>query len=613
VDLDYEALLQIFLTETEEGLARLEQGLVTLESHPGDREALDEVFRVIHTLKGDAGMLGFSAVSEVAHALEGLLDRARAGELTIDGGIITLLLHAVDVLRGLLASSEEGHEEAGPDQPVLLELLAAAARRGDEAARKGATAEPRSASGGSGDDSRGDDAGVPPASAGLLADQQARSLRVPVDKLDKLLDLTGELGVARGQLALALSTALAGVAHEHATTRSLRRGSLKTHPARRISAPRSGGAPGPDSRGYRALLEMHRETDRLHRELQELVMNLRMVPVGPAFRRHVRTVRDLARASGKQAQLTLTGADVEADTSMVEGLRDPLTHMIRNALDHGIERPEVRLRQGKDPVGEVRISAGYRDGGIRIEVADDGAGLDRNRIFERARSLGLAVDSSSPGPRWDSMIFQAGLSTVDDVTELSGRGVGMDVVRRNVEALRGSITVTSEPGRGTTFAIQLPLTLAVIDGFRVGLGDETYVLPLDAIVESLELPRSRRASAAAGAAPARASARGSGVLDLRGQTVPYLRLRELLAVPSAPPERENVVVVRHDSGPVGLVVDAIHGQSQTIIKPLGPLVRTQPGITGSTLLEDGRVALILDVAALLNRNVCSLPTEAVAS
>ncbi len=549
MDIDYEALLQLFLTESEEGLVALEEGIITLERRPQDGEILAEIFRLVHTLKGDAGMLGVTPLAEVAHQLEDLLERVRDGHRSVDGGLITLLLHSVDVLRDLLARAEEGSEDVGPDHPALLSLLRAAAQRSDETLATASPTTPRPGT----------------QEAAGLSEQQTKSLRVPIDKLDALLDLASEIVIARGQLTQGF---------------------------------------GDLTLGRRQLLEFHRQSDRLYRNLQESVMNLRLVPIGPSFRRHVRTVRDLARGNGKQAQLNIEGADVEVDTAMIEQLRDPLMHMIRNALDHGIETPEVRREKGKNPVGQITLRAAYHDRGILIELTDDGAGLRREKIRSRAQALGLVPsDEPSSGEtssRLDNLIFDPGFTTAHDITRLSGRGVGMDVVRRNVEALRGTVTVRSQKDQGTTFTVQLPLTLAMIDGFRVSLGDETYILPLDSIVESMALPASDSAGV---------HHRTSGVLDLHGETVPYLRLRRILNIDAAPPVRENVVVVRHKSGPVGLVVDAIHGQSQTIIKPLERILGNIGDIAGSTVLGDGHVALILDVPGLLARHVPPAPRE----
>jgi two-component system, chemotaxis family, sensor kinase CheA len=278
----------------------------------------------------------------------------------------------------------------------------------------------------------------------------------------------------------------------------------------------------------------------------------------------------------------------------VEGIRGPITHMIRNALDHGIERPEVRTGRGKDPRGRVTLRARHDSGTVVIEVADDGSGLDRDGIAHRATELGLISGSRTLG---DSdllqLVFTPGFSTSDSVTELSGRGIGMDVVRRNVEALRGTVEVRTEIGVGTTFTIRVPLTVAIIQGFLVGVGDETHVIPLEAVLECVDL--SRDADGPGGAA---------GVINLRGEGVPYLRLRDALGLPApATQARESLVVISHRGRRAGLAVDALLGESQVVVKPFCSLLQGLPGVGGSTVLGTGRVALILDVPALIKTAV----------
>ncbi len=375
-----------------------------------------------------------------------------------------------------------------------------------------------------------------------------------VARLDKMLDLSGEIGIARGRLTELLE-------RREAPTRE-------------------------------DLLAAHREADRLYLDLQELIMKSRMVPIGPVFYQHVRTVRDLAQAQGKQARLVVEGGEVEVDTSVVERVRDPILHMVRNALDHGVEPPEARRAAGKDPVATLTLRAFHDAGSMVLEVCDDGAGLDRARIARKAAALGLLGDPErATDEELTQAIFAPGLSTSEAVTEVSGRGVGMDVVRRGVEALRGSATVSSAPGRGTTVTLRVPLTLAIIQGFRVGVGDQSYILPLDAVVECLELP-------AAGA-----EAEATGVVALRGKPLPFLRLRSLFGLPGACPRRENVVVMRHGTATAGLAVDALEGESSTVIKPLGAMFKDVPGVSGSSILGDGRVALILDVGGLLRETL----------
>jgi two-component system chemotaxis sensor kinase CheA len=341
-------------------------------------------------------------------------------------------------------------------------------------------------------------------------------------------------------------------------------------------------------------LESYRESERLYLELQDLIMRARMVPIGPLFHQHVRTVRDVATSRGKQVRLVVEGEDVEVDTAVVEGLRDPLTHMVRNALDHGIEAPAARKARGKDPTGTVVLRACREAGTMVIQVSDDGAGLDRRRIAEKAAALGLAADPSHLGEEdLARVIFEPGFSTAERVTELSGRGVGMDVVRLNVEALRGSVSVESDEGKGTTVTIRVPLTLAIVQGFGVGVAGQVYILPLDDVVECRELSAE---DAARATGPV-------GVLDVRGSPLPYLRLRDFFGLGEAGPRRENVVVVQHGARTAGIAVDDLYGESSTVIKPLGPALRGAPGIAGSSILGNGTVALILDVAGVLRETL----------
>ena len=552
MDIDLQPVLQMFQAESEEGLCTAEQALVALESRPQDEECLGAVFRVTHTLKGNASSLGFQALTEFAHVLEDILDRLRKRELTATAPLITLLLQAIDALRQMVPDAAWGTEVMRPEHRTLLKRLVQT-----RSAMHGEVAGPGET--GPDEEAEGDEAvaGERRQGPGRRSGDRPNggTVRVDIEKLDRMMNLTGEIAVARGRLKQLLAD-MPGQVGE-------------------------------------AILEVHGEADRLSLDLQELVMKVRMVPLGPLFRQYVRTVRDVAAAHGRQARLIIEGEDVEVDTTVVQHIHDPLTHMIRNALDHGIEAPEVRMRRGKDPCGSVTLRAYREAGSIVIQLADDGAGLDRERILARARTLGRVTDSEGlTDHELHRLVLEPGFSTAPQITDLSGRGVGLDVVRRNVERLRGSVGIESREGEGTTITLRLPLTLAIIAGFVVGVEDETYVIPLDTVVECLELPR--------GQCP---HPDGRGVLGVRGKALPYFRLREVFGLPSSPKGREHVVVVRHDGGHVGLAVDALCGESQTVIKPLGPLFQGLPGIAGSAVLGSGRVALILDVEALVRQAV----------
>jgi two-component system chemotaxis sensor kinase CheA len=377
-------------------------------------------------------------------------------------------------------------------------------------------------------------------------------IRVRADKLDELIDLVGELVIA---------SAGAGVIAQRAADSNM--------------------------------IEAASTLARLVEAVRDGALKLRMVPIGETFNRFDRLVHDLARELGKDVELVLTGTETELDKSMVERISDPLVHLVRNALDHGIEAPEVRRQRGKSPRGQVRLNAYHESGSIVIEVADDGRGLDRKKILARAVERRLAT----PGQNLSDQeilrfIVEPGFSTAERVTNVSGRGIGLDVVRRNVESLRGSISVDSEEGEGSTISIRLPLTLAIIDGFLVGVGRASYMVPLEMVVECMEL-----------SAEDAARVRESGYVNLRGQVLPLLRLRDAFEVPGEPGKRENVVVVNYAGQQAGFVVDSLLGEFQAVIKPLGKLFEQLAGISGSTILGSGEVALILDVATLVQRAI----------
>ncbi|HEX2574166.1 MAG TPA: chemotaxis protein CheW, partial [Polyangia bacterium] len=314
-----------------------------------------------------------------------------------------------------------------------------------------------------------------------------------------------------------------------------------------------------------------------------------------------RTVRDTAHALGKAARLVVEGGEVEMDTAVIERLHEPLTHLIRNAVDHGLEAPEVRRAAGKPPHGRITLAARREGGTVALAVSDDGAGLPCERILARAAERGLTIPSQDEAAEAARLIFEPGLSTAPAVTELSGRGIGMDVIRRGIEALRGSVAIETEEGQGTTFTLRIPLTLATIEGFVVGAGGETYVIPMEAIVELLELPAEDRDHPGAGG-PARGRP-DHGILHLRGDPLPYVRLRSFFGARGGASARESVVVVDGGGHRVGLVVDELLGAQPVVIKPLPPAlkrwIRPSQALSVSTILGDGRAVLVLDVPGLL--------------
>jgi two-component system, chemotaxis family, sensor kinase CheA len=507
MELDFDGLMRTFLGECEESLHAMEQALLALESRPEDEEPVQTLFRMAHSLKGNSMSLGFADLAEFTHALEEVLDRLRSRQMPVTSDVVSDLLSSVDALREMIPAA------------------VAAAR--DRAAVT--------------------DAPLAPAPAGDA--WQTRTLRVDVETLDRLLDLTGEMAVARGRLREILE--------------------------------RSGDAEA---------LEAHREADRLHADLQELAMRVRLLPVGPSFARQARTLREAASALGKTVRLEVSGEEIEVDTKALEQMADSLTHLVRNAVAHGVEAPAVRAARGKDACGTVSLRASRETGSILVEVADDGAGLDRARIVETARERGLVEGdaSSLTDSEVHHLIFEPGFSTAREVSDVSGRGVGLDVVRRSVEALRGSLTVRSREGEGTTFTIRLPLMLTIIQGFGLEVAGETLVVPLESVVECLDLPE-----------PGRRGENATGLIDLRGEPLPFVRLRRHLGFVEGRPSREQVAVVQHRERRVGLVADSLLGESQAVVKPMGRLFKHVGAVAGSTILGNGRVGLLLDVASVV--------------
>jgi two-component system chemotaxis sensor kinase CheA len=379
------------------------------------------------------------------------------------------------------------------------------------------------------------------------ADDQ-RFIRVQADRLDDVINLLGELVIAGAGATL--------------LARQSREG---------------------------ALIEANQQITRLVEEIRNGTLQLRMVPIGETFARFRRVVRDTAAELGKDVSLEIVGGDTELDKSVVERIADPLMHLVRNALDHGLETPAERAAAGKPAQGTLTLSACHESGSILIRISDNGRGIQRDKVLQRAWDRGLVERGVEP-PEADilKLIFEAGFSTAEKVTNLSGRGVGMDVVRRNIEALRGSVTIASEPGQGSCIEIRLPLTLAIIDGFLIGVGPSKFIFPLEAVVEVIEDRPNTTAL----------DARGRGCVELRGQVLPVLDLRALYGLDSPRPERCSIVVIRCGKSRYGVLVDVLLGQHQTVIKPLGRMFRSLRGMSGSSILGTGEVALIFDVNSL---------------
>jgi two-component system, chemotaxis family, sensor kinase CheA len=537
MEIQRDIILRNFLVESEDGLRQMEQSILELELHPGDGETIQSIFRVVHTMKGNASLLEIEGLLAFTHTVEDLLDHLRNGKLAVTPEIITLLLDLVDTLRQMVAAAGQGKDETGPGAKNILARISHYLSADKKVVKKqGARDNQENLS--------------RPETMGEASYKAARTLRVDVEKLDRLLDLAGELTIARGRIAQML------------------------------------GAKGKIN--IEELRDAHSFSDALHYELQETILKARMVPIGPLFHQYNRTVRDMAKSLGKMAQLRIEGEDIEVDTSVVEYLKDPLLHMIRNALDHGIESPANRKKSGKSQTGTITVRAAREGGNIIIEVMDDGAGLDKQKIIDVAQKKGLVAEPQKlSDPEIYQLIFEPGFTTASHVSDMSGRGVGMDVVRRNIQALRGSVHATSQPGVGATVRIRLPLTLAIIEGFGVGVGDETYVIPVDQVIECVELPKEDYENA-----------RKDGVLQLRNEPLPFIYLKDHFGLPGGRGARQSVVVVQHETSRAGLAVNELYGATQTVIKPLPAIFKDVPGISGSAILGNGRVALILDVPAL---------------
>lgn len=395
-----------------------------------------------------------------------------------------------------------------------------------------------------------------PAAAAHAADKESTSIRVGVEKVDQVINLVGELVITQAMLAQTAST-LDPVLHDR-------------------------------------LLNGMEQLERNARDLQEAVMSIRMMPMDYVFSRFPRLVRDIASKMGKQIELQTYGRATELDKSLIERIIDPLTHLVRNSLDHGIETPEKRIAAGKDPVGQLVLSAQHNGGNIVIEVSDDGGGLSREKILKKAMAQGLAVNENSPDDEIWQLIFAPGFSTAEKVTDISGRGVGMDVVRRNIQDMGGHVQLSCEPGNGTTTRIVLPLTLAILDGMSVRVGEETFILPLGNVTESLQ-PTNDQIYSVAG---------NERVMHVRGEYLPLVEMHRVFSVDQAQtdPTQAIAVIMQAEDRRFALLVDHLIGQHQVVVKNLESNYRKVPGISAATILGDGSVALIVDVFALARAN-----------
>ncbi|BCO17403.1 MULTISPECIES: chemotaxis protein CheA [unclassified Alteromonas] len=637
MSIDIEQFHSVFFEESEEHLDDMEQLLMGLNVDAPDPEELNSIFRAAHSIKGGSGIFGFDALMNLTHVMENLLDKARNGELSVTTEIVNVLLETLDVLKATLTAYRQQSPVPEDDIAQRITVLNAAIDGQEQSGASGdksphTTAEdddgfgffddddtvqnpsavvsetsddsfgffdeedvqPQSKSSAHEDDGFGffDDAELPVNAENKVpsiapkdesaaesntpkplsnkptptapkstseANQQAKpvasretvSIRVDTTKIDAMVNLVGELVITQSMLSM--------IGHE-----------VDGQIGERLQL---------------AIDELQRNT----REIQESVMSMRMLPLTATFNRFPRLVRDLASKLDKKVELVLQGGNTEIDKSLIEKLVDPLTHLVRNSIDHGIESPSARRSNGKSETGTVILSAEQKGGSIIISIIDDGGGLHREKILDKARSNGLSVSDDMPDSAVWQLIFQPGFSTADAITDVSGRGVGMDVVRRNIESIGGRIEIESNAGEGSAFFIHLPLTLAIVDGMCVSVGEQIFVIPLLNIVESFQ-PQKHQLKTLG----------NDTVLYVRDQYWPLVPLYDFMDVDGAQKSATEGIVVLLESSKkrFGILVDALVGQQQVVIKSLELHYRKVAGIAGATIMGDGKVALIIDADSI---------------
>jgi two-component system chemotaxis sensor kinase CheA len=640
-------LKEAFREEAGELVVELETALLELDQRRDDPETLGRAFRALHTIKGSGAMFGFEGIAGFAHHLESAFDRVRQGELAATEGLINLSLAAADQIKGMLRAGGAG---AGDDErrSAILAELRRLTGGADAPGREAAAADAPAV------EAHPADAG--PVRAWRIHFRPAPGVLVNGTNPLLLLRELGELGPLETAVDASAIPPLEEMDPERCYTAwdlVLRTGApreairdififVEDHCELRIEAEAgepertegvpaaSGAGPAPGRQANASSIRVSaekvdqlvnlvgelvtvqarlselalrhgdsdiqaasEEIDRLTAELRENSMSIRMLPLRSTFERFRRLVHDLAIELHKEVELTVEGADTELDKTVIDQLNDPLVHLIRNSMDHGIETPEARRAAGKPPRGRIHISARHSGAQVLIRVSDDGRGLDAQAVRRRAVEQRLMDAAAQPSEgELYSLILSAGFSTAREITGVSGRGVGMDVVRRSVEALRGSLEMASKPGAGLTVTLRLPLTLAIIDGLLIRVADAYFVLPLASSLECVELTGQDIERA-----------HGHHIAMVRGETVPYIRLREYFRVSSAPPQREQIMVVETESGNYGFVVDEVLGNHQTVIKSLGRMYREIPTVSGATILGNGTVALILDPERLVQHAI----------
>ena len=631
--MDLSQFTQAFFVEAIELLAQMEHLLLELDVDAPDAEQLNAVFRAAHSIKGGAATFGFTALTDTTHLLETLLDRARHGQLQLSLPMVDAFLETKDALQEQLTAYQAGNE---PEPERVAHICAVLQQLALEHGGEHAAAAPAPVA-----------AAPVPAPAPASAREANGVLQVAFTGLAEsestlLAEELGHLGQVlsstqgKGTLAVRLQTSCAPddiaavccflidesqirITREEAAPRS-------SEPAPAVVAPAPASAAAKESSSIRVDVEKVDQLinlvgelvitqsmltqaatqldpvayerflsglghlERNARDLQESVMSIRMMPMDYVFSRFPRVIRDVSAKLGKQVRLDTYGKETELDKGLIERIVDPLTHLVRNSLDHGIETPEQRLAKGKDATGQLLLSAQHHGGNIVIEVSDDGAGLNREKILAKAMQKGLPVSEAMPDDEVWQLIFAPGFSTAEQVTDISGRGVGMDVVKRNIQEMGGQVEIISREGRGTTTRIVLPLTLAILNGMSVKVGEEAYILPLSYVIESLQ-PLSEHLHTITGE---------GRVIKVRGEYLPLIELHRVFDVEGAltDPTRGILVIVQADDARFALLVDELLGQHQVVVKNLETNYRKVPGISAATILGDGSVAFIIDVGAM---------------
>lgn len=585
------SLLASFITESKEHLDSANVHLLTLETHPDDMEALDAVFRAFHTIKGITGLLELDDIKDLAHEVENLLDQARKRTLTLSGAPVDIVFESIELLKRTVGELAETLRTG--EMPARMHSLRDQVKRVAAVASVAASAS---------------EVRYQPV-AGKLGDILVESGKISRDVVETALSrqkttsekkklgeiLIKEMGISGKDIAHALRSQKKPLAvKEQIRVDQERLDSLVDSIGELVIAVSMVAQHARSSDGLSADLSRHMgHLEKITRELQDMGTSLRMVPIRPTFQKMALLVRDLARKAGKAVSFEMSGEDTELDKNIVDKIGDPLTHLIRNAVDHGLEdTADARCGAGKSEAGRIALRAFHKGGSIWIEVEDDGRGFNRNAIVAKAVERGIIRDGEelSDSEIWN-LTLKAGFSTADKVTEVSGRGVGLDVVARNVDSLRGDISIRSQEGKGSVCSIRLPLTLAIIDGMVVRAGAERYIIPALSIVRSIRPDPG---------ALSRVFERGE-LLSVQDELIPVFRLGKLFGIDGVVQDATNaVVVVVENAGKLaGLLTDELLGKQQTVIKPLGDNLRGLAGIAGGAIMPDGQVGLILDVGELV--------------